>query len=183
MYGLEAARRCRQLILRLRRLSVKHRQLSVLLRRLGCVLTGCAQTAAVRSYGCVMRGGHGVHLGRNDRVDNLELEVLSDHWYVLRKATFGYRHRDGRVTREIREAYDRGNGVTILLHDPVADTVILTATCLPIYLNGHPDGMLIETAAGLLDGAGRTPRTPSAGRQKRRPRGAWVRCAGCSSCS
>jgi nudix-type nucleoside diphosphatase (YffH/AdpP family) len=99
-----------------------------------------------------MRGGHGVHLGHNDRVDNLELEVLSDHWYVLRKATFDYRHRDGRVTREVREAYDRGNGVTILLHDPIAGTVILTRQFrLPIYLNGHPDGMLIETAAGLLD--------------------------------
>ena len=102
-----------------------------------------------------MRGGHGVHLGHNDRVDNLELEVLSDHWYVLHKATFDYRHRDGRVTQEVREAYDRGNGVTILLHDPVAGTVILTRQFrLPIYLNGHPDGMLIETAAGLLDQRG-----------------------------
>jgi nudix-type nucleoside diphosphatase (YffH/AdpP family) len=99
-----------------------------------------------------MRGGHGVHLGTNERVDNLQLEVLSDHWYVLRRATFDFRHRDGRVTREVREAYDRGNGVTILLHDPDAGTVILTRQFrLPIYLNGHPDGMLIETAAGLLD--------------------------------
>jgi nudix-type nucleoside diphosphatase (YffH/AdpP family) len=105
-----------------------------------------------------MRGGHGVQLGRNDRVDNLQLEVLSDHWYVLRKATFDYRHRDGRVTREVREAYDRGNGVTILLHDPVAGTVILTRQFrLPIYLNGHPNGMLIETAAGLLDERGEDP--------------------------
>jgi nudix-type nucleoside diphosphatase (YffH/AdpP family) len=99
-----------------------------------------------------MRGGHGVTLGDNDRVTNLEIEVLSDHWYVLRKATFDYRHRDGRVTREVREAYDRGNGVVILLLDPVAGTVLLTRQFrLPIYLNGHPDGMLIEAAAGLLD--------------------------------
>jgi nudix-type nucleoside diphosphatase (YffH/AdpP family) len=105
-----------------------------------------------------MRGGHGVHLGQNDRVSNLELDVLSDHWYVLRKATFDYRHRDGRVTREVREAYDRGNGVTILLHDPVAGTVLLTRQFrLPIFLNGHPDGMLLETAAGLLDQRGEDP--------------------------
>jgi len=105
-----------------------------------------------------MRGGHGVHLGNNDRVTNLELEVLSDHWFVLRKATFDFRHRDGRVTREVREAYDRGNGVTILLHDPQAGTVILTRQFrLPIYLNGHPDGMLIEAAAGLLDAPGEQP--------------------------
>jgi nudix-type nucleoside diphosphatase (YffH/AdpP family) len=99
-----------------------------------------------------MRGGHGVHLGHNDRVSNLELEVLSDHWFVLRKATFDFRHRDGRITREVREAYDRGNGVTILLHDPDARTVLLTRQFrLPIFLNGHADGMLLETAAGLLD--------------------------------
>jgi nudix-type nucleoside diphosphatase (YffH/AdpP family) len=105
-----------------------------------------------------MRGGHGVHIGQNDRVDNLDLEVLSAHWYVLRKATFDYRHRDGRITREVREAYDRGNGVTILLYDPEAATVILTRQFrLPIYLNGHPDGMLIETAAGLLDERGEDP--------------------------
>ena len=105
-----------------------------------------------------MRGGHGVHVGDNDRVDNLKLEVLSDHWYVLRKATFDYRHRDGRVTREVREAYDRGNGVTILLFDRDAGTVILTRQFrLPIYLNDHPNGMLIETAAGLLDRRGEDP--------------------------
>ena len=62
------------------------------------------------------------------------------------------------MTREVREAYDRGNGVTILLHDPVAGTVILTRQFrLPIYLNGHPNGMLIETAAGLLDERGEDP--------------------------
>jgi nudix-type nucleoside diphosphatase (YffH/AdpP family) len=105
-----------------------------------------------------MRGGHGVHLGHNDRVSNLELEVLSDHWYVLRRASYDYRHRDGTVTHEVREAYDRGNGVTILLHDPVAGTVLLTRQFrLPIFLNGHPDGMLVETAAGLLDRPGEDP--------------------------
>ena len=96
-----------------------------------------------------MRGGHGVILGANERVQNLDIEVLSDHWYVLRKATFDYLHRDGIWTREVREAYDRGNGVVILLHDPDAGTVLLTRQFrLPIFLNGHPDGMLIEAAAG-----------------------------------
>jgi nudix-type nucleoside diphosphatase (YffH/AdpP family) len=100
-----------------------------------------------------MRGGHGVVLGVNERVLNLDLEVLSDHWYVLRKATFDYLHRDGTSTREFREAYDRGNGVVILLHDPRAGTVLLTRQFrLPAFINGHADGMLIEAAAGLLDG-------------------------------
>ena len=86
-----------------------------------------------------MRGGHGVDLGANDRVSNLSLDVLSDHWYVLRRATFDYTHPDGTTTREVREAYDRGNGVTILVHDPVAGTVLLTRQFrLPVFLNGHP---------------------------------------------
>jgi len=94
-----------------------------------------------------------VILGRNERVANLDIQVLSDHWYVLRKATFDFLRRDGRWTREVREAYDRGNGVVVLLHDPAARTVILTRQFrLPAYVNGHADGMLIEAPAGLVDG-------------------------------
>jgi len=94
-----------------------------------------------------------VNLGENERVANLDLEVLSDHWYVLRKATFDFLHRDGRWTREVREAYDRGNGAVVLLHDPERRTVILTRQFrLPAFVNGHVDGMLIEAPAGLLDG-------------------------------
>ena len=51
-----------------------------------------------------------------------------------------------------REAYDRGNGAVILLLDPDRRTIILTRQFrMPAYLNGHPDGMLIEAPAGLLD--------------------------------
>jgi nudix-type nucleoside diphosphatase (YffH/AdpP family) len=52
-----------------------------------------------------------------------------------------------------REAYDRGNGATVLLVDWQRRTVLLTRQFrIPAYMNGHPDGMLLETAAGLLDG-------------------------------
>ena len=50
------------------------------------------------------------------------------------------------------ETYDRGNGATILLYDPERRTVLLTRQFrFPVYVNDHPDGMLLETAAGLLD--------------------------------
>jgi nudix-type nucleoside diphosphatase (YffH/AdpP family) len=88
----------------------------------------------------------------NPRVRPLRVEVLSDDWYVLRKATFDFRHRGGSWSRESREAYDRGNGATILLADRDAGTVLLTRQFRwPAYVNGHPDGMLIEAPAGLLD--------------------------------
>ena len=81
-----------------------------------------------------------------------ELTVLSDAWYTLRRATFDYQGSDGTWTEQQREAYDRGNGATILLRDETRDTVLLTRQFrMPAYLNGHPDGMLIEAPAGLLD--------------------------------
>ena len=104
------------------------------------------------------RGRTGLHLtGRdlrgNPQVEVVDVELLSASWYVLRKNTFTYRHRDGRLTTEFRETYDRGNGATILLYDAVRRTVLLTRQFrFPAYVNDHPDGMLLETAAGLLDG-------------------------------
>jgi nudix-type nucleoside diphosphatase (YffH/AdpP family) len=53
---------------------------------------------------------------------------------------------------EQRETYDRGNGATLLPYDPERRTVLLTRQFrYPVYVNGHPDGMLLEAAAGLLD--------------------------------
>jgi nudix-type nucleoside diphosphatase (YffH/AdpP family) len=104
------------------------------------------------------RGRTGLHLtGRdlhgNPRVEVLDVELLSSNWSVLRRNTYTYRHRDGRVTTESRETYDRGNGATILLYDVSRRTVLLTRQFrFPAYVNDHPDGMLLETAAGLLDG-------------------------------
>ncbi|MQA36212.1 NUDIX domain-containing protein [Modestobacter roseus] len=88
----------------------------------------------------------------NDDVRVRNVELLSSDWYVLRKTTFDQRHRDGRWTTETRETYDRGNGATVLLYDVERRTVLLTRQFrFPAYVNGHPDGMLLETAAGLLD--------------------------------
>jgi len=69
-----------------------------------------------------------------------------------KRATFDYQGSDGTWTEQQREVYDRGNGATILLRDSARDTVLLTRQFrLPAYLNGHPDGMLLEAPAGLLD--------------------------------
>ncbi len=94
----------------------------------------------------------GRDLTRNPGVVVRDVEVTSDGWHVLRRTTFVYRQLDGRWTMQQRETYDRGNGATILLYDEHRRTVLLTRQFrFPAYVNGHPDGMLIETAAGLLD--------------------------------
>jgi nudix-type nucleoside diphosphatase (YffH/AdpP family) len=85
-------------------------------------------------------------------VEILKTEVLSDNWYTLRKVTYRIRQRNGSWDTQSREAYDRGNGATILLYDPGRRTVILTRQFrLPTFVNGNRDGMLIEACAGLLD--------------------------------
>ncbi len=81
-----------------------------------------------------------------------DVEVLAAAWHVLRRTTFDHRHRDGRWSVQQRETYDRGDGATVLLHDVARRTVLLTRQFrYPAYVNGHPDGLLVETAAGLVE--------------------------------
>jgi len=85
-------------------------------------------------------------------VRNIESTLLSDNWYRLHKYRYDYQHADGRWETQEREAYDRGNGATILLYNQTKQTVILTRQFrLPTYINGNEDGFLIEACAGLLD--------------------------------
>lgn len=82
----------------------------------------------------------------------LETKVLSDNWYTLRKITYEYTKKDGTKLTQSREAYDRGNGATILLYNKEQKTVILTRQFrIPTFINGNDTGMLIEACAGLLD--------------------------------
>lgn len=97
----------------------------------------------------------GYDLTGNPDVDVKRVTLLSSHWYVLRTTEFEYRHRDGRVTTEHRETYDRGNGAAVLLYDADACTVVLVRQFrYPTYVNGNLDGMLLEVPAGLLDEEG-----------------------------
>jgi nudix-type nucleoside diphosphatase (YffH/AdpP family) len=94
----------------------------------------------------------GRDLRRNPRVVVRDVELTSDGWHVLRRTTFDYESSDGRWSTQHRETYDRGNGATILLYDVDRRAVLLSRQFrYPVYVNDHADGMLIETAAGLLD--------------------------------
>ena len=94
----------------------------------------------------------GRDLDRNPDVVVRDVEVVSNGWHVLRRTTLDVRRRDGRWDRQQRETYDRGNGAAVLPYDAERGTVLLTRQFRwPAYVNGHPDGMLVEAAAGLLD--------------------------------
>jgi nudix-type nucleoside diphosphatase (YffH/AdpP family) len=94
----------------------------------------------------------GRDLTRNADVVVRDVELVSHGWHVLRRTTFDYRRYDGEWVTQQRETYDRGNGATILLYDTERSVVMLSRQFrYPAYVNGHLDGMLIETAAGLLE--------------------------------
>jgi nudix-type nucleoside diphosphatase (YffH/AdpP family) len=85
------------------------------------------------------------------KVNITKTEILSDNWYTLKKISYEL-ETNGKVETQSREAYDRGNGATILLYNLSLQTVILTRQFrLVTYINGNPDGLLIEACAGLLD--------------------------------
>ena len=88
----------------------------------------------------------------NKNVRNLELDTLSNNWYILQKASFEYLNNAGEWEKHEREVYDRGNGAVVLLYNLEKETVILTEQFrMPTYLNKNPSGMMIEACAGLLD--------------------------------
>ena len=89
---------------------------------------------------------------QNSSIKIQKNEILSNNWYTLRKITYDYLMQDGTWQTHNREAYDRGNGATILLYNINLKTVILTRQFrLPTYINCNDNGMLIESCAGLLD--------------------------------
>lgn len=88
----------------------------------------------------------------NPNIKITQKELLSDNWYILNKFTYEYQQKDGSWETQVREAYDRGNGATILLYHKEQRTIILTRQFrLPTYVNGNESGMMIEACAGLLD--------------------------------
>lgn len=85
-------------------------------------------------------------------IDIVEETTLSDNWCMLKRYRFRKNGTQKSGDMHTREVYDRGNGAGILLFDPERCEFVLTKQFrLPCYLNEH-DGMLIEVAAGVLDG-------------------------------
>lgn len=86
------------------------------------------------------------------RVKPRALEVLSDHHYTLRKATFDFRRADGRWQTQVRESYDIGHGAAVLPIDRTRGRVILIRQFRwPVFEAGYRQ-LMIEAPAGKLDG-------------------------------
>lgn len=85
-------------------------------------------------------------------IEVIKDKILSDNYFILRNITYDLSRNNSDPIRHKREVYDRGNGATILLYNRDKKTVVLTRQFrVATWVNGNPDGMLIETCAGLLD--------------------------------
>ena len=83
----------------------------------------------------------------------IDEQLLSENYYPLKNISYEQRRRDGRTQHETREVYGSADGATALLYDPRRRTVLLTRQFrIGAHSSGH-DGFLLETAAGVLDGA------------------------------
>ena len=86
------------------------------------------------------------------KIDVIKDKILSENYFVLRNITYDLTRNNGEVIRHKREVYDRGNGATILLYSREKQSVVLIRQFrVATWVNGNPDGRLIETCAGLLD--------------------------------
>ena len=88
----------------------------------------------------------------SDRVRVKNVRVLSDDYAVLKTTTFEYRRASGEWQTQARETYDRGNAATLLPYNLAQRTVVLVRQFrYPAYVSGYDD-LMIEAAAGVLDG-------------------------------
>ena len=93
----------------------------------------------------------------NDTTRDLHTETISDERHRLLRTTFSLQQRSGTWDTVTREVYERSDSAAALVIDPTRRTVLLVRQFrAPAYLNGHPDGMLLEAPAGTIDD-GETP--------------------------
>lgn len=86
------------------------------------------------------------------RVRLKETRILSDDYYVLRRATFEFRRGDGQWQTQTRESYDLGDAATVLPYDKARDRVILIQQFRwPMFEWGYRQ-LMVEAIAGKLDG-------------------------------
>jgi nudix-type nucleoside diphosphatase (YffH/AdpP family) len=91
--------------------------------------------------------------GITDRVKMHATTILSMRKYLLRNFDFSWRRTDGSWQRQQREIYDKGDGAAVLLYDRTKQTVVLIRQFrMPAFVSGYPH-MMVEVAAGVLDGA------------------------------
>ena len=88
----------------------------------------------------------------SDRIRVKGVRLLSDDYATVKSTALEWRRADGTWQAQSRETYDRGNAAAVLPYNLARRSVVLVRQFrYPAYVNGHDD-LMIEVAAGLLDG-------------------------------
>ena len=87
-----------------------------------------------------------------NRIKILKETILYQGWSTLKQYTIEYIRSNRQVETQVREIFDSGDGVAVLLYNRITDKVLLIRQFrLPIFLNGHSSGFVLECCAGLLE--------------------------------
>lgn len=91
-------------------------------------------------------------MSETDRIRLHGETLLSDGWGTLKSTRLEWRRADGVWQEMARETYDRGDAVAVLPYDPDRRTVLLVRQFrFPLVVRNEAP-LMIEVAAGLLDG-------------------------------
>lgn len=86
------------------------------------------------------------------RTKILSQKILYNGWSTLKEYIISYTRSDNTEEIQQREIYNSGDGAAVLLYNPDAQKILLIRQFrLPVLLNGHTDGFIIECCAGMLD--------------------------------
>jgi|JI7StandDraft_1071085.scaffolds.fasta_scaffold01470_10 nudix-type nucleoside diphosphatase (YffH/AdpP family) len=87
-----------------------------------------------------------------NRVEIIEERTLYKGWSYLREFIINYTRTDGIVEKQTREIYNSGDGAAVLMYNATERKVLLIRQFrLPVLLNNHVDGFILECPAGMLD--------------------------------
>ncbi len=87
-----------------------------------------------------------------NRISIISEKLLYRGWSTLKQYTIRYKRSNQIIENQIREVYESGNGVAVLLINKKTEKILLIKQFrLPVYLNDHPDGFIIECCAGILE--------------------------------
>lgn len=87
-----------------------------------------------------------------NKIKIIQETTLYRGWSELKEYTIEYQFDDGRYASMKREIYNSGDGASVLLYNPDDKKILLVRQFrLAALVNGHPDGFILETCAGMLD--------------------------------
>ncbi|MAD96028.1 MAG: NUDIX domain-containing protein [Flavobacteriaceae bacterium] len=86
-------------------------------------------------------------------IQNVVQKEISNFWGTLRRLSFDYTFKNGKVKRLTHEVYGKSDGVAILLYNPETRRIILTKQFrAPVWVAQKNQSSLVEVCGGAIDG-------------------------------